>query len=92
MRGDLCLLQLESEHSCARKSIQLPTLDSSSRTRSAKDSTATAAGWGRLAFNGAAPDVMQEVDLPLVDRVECNKAASYDGDVLDDVEAAVFEL
>ncbi|CAN7994971.1 unnamed protein product, partial [Ixodes pacificus] len=39
--------------------------------------TATVAGWGRLKYGGAKPDTLRQVDLPVVNRTECQKPLTH---------------
>lgn len=49
----------------------------------------TVTGWGALSEGGAAPDVLQEVALPLVSNKVCNTA--YGGDIIDGNICAGYE-
>jgi len=54
-------------------------------TLAAADGTANvlATGWGALTEGGPAPIKLQRVDLPLANRVDCNDANSYNGEITD---------
>ncbi|CAN7984454.1 unnamed protein product [Ixodes hexagonus] len=39
--------------------------------------TATVAGWGRLKYGGAKPDSLRQVDLPVVNRTECQRPMTH---------------
>jgi hypothetical protein len=39
------------------------------------------AGWGDLTEDGESPDVLHEVQLPIVDQATCNAPTAYNGDI-----------
>ena len=51
---------------------------------------ATVAGWGRIADQGEASNVVREVDLPLVSLSTAQATGAYDGTLLEDMLAAGF--
>ena len=85
MVNDIALLKLERPIN----NVQLLTLNN--RSSLPKIGTnATVIGWGALWEDGDYPDVLRQVNLPIVSNATANKAQSYGGDITQEMLAAGF--
>jgi secreted trypsin-like serine protease len=50
-----------------------------------------ATGWGRLSYQGESPIQLQRVQLPLVDRQNCNDENSFNGEITDNMLCAGYD-
>ncbi len=85
MVNDVALLKLEKPVS----NVQLLTLNNRSSLPEI-GTNATVMGWGALWEDGDYPDVLRQVNLPIVSNTTANKAQSYGGDITQEMLAAGF--
>lgn len=87
--NDIALLKLENPTSLAIAPIPLVNTEMGFEQPSPGE-VLTVMGWGALSQGGAGPDVMHEVDVPLVSNATCNLPAAYGGSVTDNMLCAGY--
>lgn len=87
--NDIALLKLESPTSLDIAPLPLVTSETGFEQPSTGEML-TVMGWGALTQGGSGPNVMHEVDVPLVSNATCNAPAAYDGRITDNMLCAGF--
>ena len=81
LRNDLALLELQSPvDGSLPRAVAADAAITSKLAKPGK--VVTVSGWGALSENGASPNVLHEVALPVVSNAECNSGASYGGEIV----------
>ncbi|MET1255168.1 trypsin-like serine protease [Aliikangiella maris] len=78
--NDIALIKLSSSAPSSLTPLKLPTSDVMSQVGS-PGSIVTVSGWGALREGGSGPDILNEVDVPVVSNTTCNSSSAYGGAV-----------
>jgi len=86
---DVALLKLASPVNSSYVRAKLPTADVLQAVAQPGDML-TVSGWGALSEGGSGPDVLHEVDVPVVSTSTCNSSAAYGGQIDDTMICAGY--
>ena len=79
LRNDLALLELASPIAALAPVVVADAAQT--QQLAPPGAIATVSGWGQLSESGRSPNLLHQVDLPVVSNGECNSPASYDGEI-----------
>ncbi|TQV88172.1 trypsin-like serine protease [Aliikangiella coralliicola] len=85
--NDITLLRLATEAPASLTPLRLPTQQVMNSIGS-PGNVVTVSGWGDLTQGGSGPDVLNEVDVPVVSNATCNQPASYNGQIINSMLCA----
>ena len=87
---DVALLKLASPVNSGYVRAKLPTSEVLQAVAQPGDML-TVSGWGALSEGGSGPDVLHEVDVPVVSTAVCNSSAAYGGQIDDTMICAGYQ-